>query len=604
MNNRFRITVVMLVFAFLPAFALGQEQAGAMSFTVSMDRPNTHYYHLEFRCTGLKGETQDFKLPAWTPGFYRILDFEKNVLNFRAEDGSGKPLAWEKTAKNTWRVRSGRATTVVVTYDAYAFVQSVAESFLDDTRGFVSPTGVFMHLAGQINHPVMVTFKPFRNWSRISTGLDPVAGQPNTFSAPDFDVLYDCPVLLGNQEILAFEVQGIPHAVAVDNLGGFDRQKFASDLKKIVEAAVAIVGEIPYRHYTFLAMGAPGMGGGGLEHLNSTAIMFNNFNLNTPYGYNSWLILAAHEYFHLYNVKRIRPIALGPFDYDRENLTNMLWVAEGLTRYYGELIVKRAGLITRDEYFDRARLNIMRYENLPGRMFQSVVESSFETWTQFFSRSENAANTTISYYDKGGALGMLLDFKIRNDTQNRQSLDDVMRALYRQFYKDKQRGFTDQEFRQVCESVAGGGLDEIFDVYALTVKDIDYSRYFALAGVDIDTTPQWVAGPFFGVSAQPRDGSLIVASVERDSPAHLGGISAQDELIAIDGIRTTPQTLDPILNGHKPGDRIRVLVSRRNMIREFEVVLGKKAERNFRMKPLANPTPLQAEILKDWLKDR
>jgi predicted metalloprotease with PDZ domain len=583
--------------------AAAQPPAGTMGFAVSMERPNTHYYHVVFNCSQLRGESHDFKMPSWTPGFYRIMDYARNVLNFRAEDGAGKVLAWEKTAKNTWRVHSGPASTIRVSYDVYAFTPSVADSFLDDTRGFISPAGVFMYIDGHLDHPVTISVEPYRGWSRISTGLDPVPGQAHTFTAPDFDILFDSPILVGNQEVLPFEVQGIPHVVAVDNLGSFDRQRFAGDLKRLVEASVAIIGEIPYRHYTFIAMGAPGSGGGGLEHLNSTAIMFNNFNLNNSYGYQSWLILAAHEFFHLYNVKRIRPIALGPFDYDRENYTNMLWMAEGLTRYYGELIVKRAGLLTRDEYFERARANILRYENIPGRLFQSVVESSFDTWTQFFNRGENATNSTISYYDKGGALGMLLDFKIRHETENRKSLDDVMRFLYRRYYLGEKRGYTDREFREACENAAGSPLDEIFEVYANTVRDIDYRTYFAYAGLDIDLTPRDLPGVFLGAETETQDGSLVISRVEYNSPAQQGGLSARDEILAIDGIRAAARTMGEILGTRKPGDRIRVLISRRNMVREVEVVLGGRSERSFRFGLLPNPDALQSLILKDWLRD-
>jgi predicted metalloprotease with PDZ domain len=529
------------------------------------------------------------------------MDYARNVLNFRAEDGGSSPLAWEKTAKNTWRVKSGRASSITVNYDVYAFTPSVADSFLDDSRGFIAPAGVFMHVSGRIQHPVTVTVRPYQGWSRVSTGLDPVQDQPNTFFAPDFDILYDCPILVGNQEILSFEVQGIPHIIAVNNLGSFDRTKFVADLKRMVEAAVAIIGEIPYSHYTFLMIGP---GGGGLEHLNSTALTFSASGLNSPAGYTNWLSFVAHEFFHLYNVKRIRPIALGPFDYDKENYTNMLWVSEGFTSYYEDLILNRAGLITRDEYLERARSNIVNYESIPGRLFQSAAESSFDTWIQFFSRGPNATNTTISYYDKGAALGMLLDLKIRNETRNRKSLDDVMRTLYQQYYKEKRRGFTDREFREVSENAAGGSLSEIFEVYAATVKDIDYPGYLAYAGLDIDVQSRDVSGVSFGAITQDQGGSLAVSSVEWDSPAWRAGLSAQDEILALDGVRVTSRTLGEILNARKPGDTVRILLSRRNAIRELDVVLGKKTERSFRIRPLPNPTPLQSAILEGWLKGR
>jgi predicted metalloprotease with PDZ domain len=599
MNKRSRVIIFCLAFLVAASFALGQKPEGTMAFTVSMEQPNTHYYHVIFRGEGMKDKTQDFKMPVWTPGYYQILDYARNVLNFRAEDGAGNPLAWEKTAKNTWRVKSGKDASITVSYDVYAFNRSVADSYLDDERGFISPTGVFMHVAGRIQHPVTVTVRPYQNWTRVSTGLDPVEGRPNTFFAPDFDILYDCPILIGNQEILKFEVQGIPHVFAGVNLGTIDRGKFIADLKRMVESAVTLIGEIPYRHYTFLAIGP---GGGGLEHLNSTALTFNASGLTSPAGYKRWLSFVSHEYFHHYNVKRIRPIALGPFDYDRENYTNLLWVSEGISVYYEDVILNRAGLLSRDEVLERFQSSIARFENGFGHLFQSATESSFDTWMKFFSRGGNTANTTISYYDKGAALGMLLDFKIRNETKNRKSLDDVMRTLYRKFYKEKKRGFTDQEFREVCESEAGGSLSEIFE-YASTVKEIDYPRYFAYAGLDIDVQPRELAGAWFGAAAQDQNGNLMILNVETDSPALQAGLSVQDEIIALDGTRITSRTMSEMLNSRKAGDKVRVLISRRNAIREVEVVLGKKTERNFRIKPLANPNPLQAAILKDLFRE-
>jgi len=270
--------------------------------------------------------------------------------------------------------------------------------------------------------------------------------------------------------------------------------------------------------------------------------------------------------------------------------------------YYEYLILLRAGLLTRDDVLDRFRSTIARYENVPGRLFQSAAASSFDTWIQFFNRSENAANTTISYYDKGAALGLLLDLKIRNETINKASLDDVMRTLYRKFFKEKKRGFTDQEFREVCESTAGGPLPEIFDVYAPTVKDIDYSKYLAYGGLDIDVQPRDLPGAWFGATVQDQNGRTAVTSVEFDSPASKAGISVQDEIIALDGVRTNARSIAELPDARKPGDKVRISISRRSALREIEVVLGKKAERSFRIKPMASPSPLQARILQDWLR--
>ena len=572
-----------------------------MAFTVSMEKPHTHYYHVVFHCRGLIGETQDFKLPVWTPGYYMIMDYAKNVLNFNVEDGEGNRIEWAKTTKNTWRIKSGSADSLLISYDIYAFSRSVADSYLDDSRAFICPTGVFMHVDGHLDHPVSVAFRPHDAGHRISTGLDSVDGKLNTFSAPDFDVLYDCPILIGNQEFLRFKVQEIPHIIAIENLGDVDKEKFVADIKKVCEGTVRLIGEIPFRHYTFIMMES---GGGGLEHLNSMAVFYNPSGWESPSGYKRWLAFIAHEYYHLYNVKRIRPLVLGPFDYDRENYTNMLWVSEGFSVYYEYLILRRAGLSTREEFFDQVRGFIAAFENRPGRLFQSAQESSFDTWLKFFNRSENSANTTISYYDKGAALGLLLDLKIRHETDNLKSLDDVMRTLYFDYHKDKGRGFTDSEFRAECEKAAGCPLPEIFDVYASTVQDIDYMKYFAYAGLEIDVTYKEMPGVFFGVSSQEQSGSLVISRVERDSPAWNGGLSARDEILTLDGKKATSRSLQNILGSKNPGDKLQIVVSRRGQRRNIDVILTTQLERSFKIKPRPNPDPLQSRILDDWLRGK
>jgi predicted metalloprotease with PDZ domain len=589
--------IVFLFLAGAPLAAKGPE--GTMAIRVSMAEPGAHYYHVEFRCEGLDGASFDFKMPAWTTGFYKIQDYARNVLGFEAADGTGRPLPWEKTTKNTWRVKKGGSAAVVVSYDVYAFNLFCADSYLGDDRGFLLPSGVFMYVDGLLRHPVSITVEPYSAWKDVVTGLDPVEGRPRTFSAPDFDILYDAPILMGNLVLLTFEVRGIPHVFAAhpSDLGSVDRPKFTADLKRMVESAVAIFDDIPYKRYAFLAIGP---GGGGIEHLNSTALAFNGAGLDNPAAYTGWLCFVAHEYFHNYNVKRIRPIALGPFDYDRENYTRMLWVSEGFTSYYEYLVLNRAGLLPRDKVLEMMSGTIARYENVPGRLHQSATEASFDTWIQFFNRGENAANTTISYYDKGAALGMLLDLEIRNDTGNRKSLDDVMRLLYRRYYRDKGRGFTDAEFRQACEEVAGRPLDEIFE-YASTVKPVDYSKFLGYAGLAIDAGPPAAAGAFLGATTRTQDGNLVISGVETGSPASKSGLSAQDEIVALDGARASARSLGAFLDRRKPGDRIRITISRRGEVRDVEAVLGIRPEKTFAIKPLASATPLQSSIFEAWL---
>lgn len=451
-----------------------------------MNDPASHYYHVQLRYTDFQSSKLNFKMPAWTPGYYWIMDFAKNVVRFKAETASGKTLTWDKVDKNNWEVQTAGTNSVVVSYDVFANTKSVADPFIDETHAYISPAGVLMHIDGRLQQAATLELVPYVKWKTISTGLDTVAGQPGVYHADNFDALYDSPVYIGNQKTISFDVKGRKHTIAMANPDSFDTVTFAADLKKIVVAATDLMVDIPYQHYTFIIMGP---GPGGLEHRNSTAVFSAaGYMMKTKASYNGWLSFLAHEYFHLYNIKAIRPVALGPFNYDKENLTHMLWVSEGFTVYYEYLVLNRAGLLNREDFLNSLSSSIAKYENAAGHRLQSATASSYDTWIQFFNKNENAENTTISYYDKGCALGFLLDLKIRHETSNRKSLDDVMRKLYKDYYQDKKRGFTDQEFRDVCEGIAGTSLDEIF-TYASTVKDIDYQKYLAYAGLKLLLTP-------------------------------------------------------------------------------------------------------------------
>jgi predicted metalloprotease with PDZ domain len=528
-----------------------------------------------------------------------IMDYAKYIIEFKASDGSGKSLEWKKTSKNRWKIDTGKTDVLNVSYDVFAFRTSVADSFLDDGRGFISPTGIFMYPSGHKDHLVTVTIIPYEKFTAVSTGLDPVSGKQNTFYASDFDVLYDCPILSGTQEILTFKTGGIPYTIAAENLGKIDRSKLTADLKKIVETATSVIGEIPYRHYTFIMMNR---GMGGLEHFNSMAVFTNRMDFNSADISDGYLSFIAHEFFHLYNVKTIRPVELGPFDYDEENYTNMLWLSEGGTVYYEDIILNRAGFYSREEMLRELKSSISNYENIPGHLFQSVAQSSYDSWMLFFNRSENAENTTISYYDKGCAITLLLDLKIRYESGNKKSLDDVMRTLYQVYYKDKKRGFTEKEFRDVCEKAAGTSLREIFDVYIPTVKDIDYQKYLGYAGLSIDTKPVEMPGSWIGTSTRDEGGNLVISRVEWNSPAYKSGLSPHDIIIEINGEKASGELLNNILSTGNPGDKITITVTHRDITNNIEVALSKKTVRSFDIKPLADPTPEQSAILAGWLK--
>jgi predicted metalloprotease with PDZ domain len=475
--------VLSLLFLCVLSACQGQTSKSTMAFTVSMPKPASQQFEVELMCDNLQRDTVLFKMPAWMPGLYQVRNYADHVVNFTAKDGNGKAVRWEKAGRAGWRVFSQRAKRIILQYSVKATTSFVAANFLDDTHGYIAPTGLFMHAEGVLQHPVTVTLKPAPSWNRVATGLDSVAGKKYTYTAPDFDILYDSPILLGNlEELPAFTVHGVPHRFIGYKLGDFDRTLFMEELKRSVTLAADLIGDVPFKHYTFIAIGP---GRGGIEHLNSTAVSFDGNELNTPDGRERMLSFLSHEYFHHYNVKRIRPVELGPFDYDRENRTNLLWVSEGFTSYYEYIMLRRSGLITQEAFLAAFQHTIASYENNAGRLHQSLIQASYNTWDgNPFERPD--VSKTVSYYDKGTAMGLLLDLGIRQASQNKQSLDDVMRYLYRHYYKGLKRGFTDAEFQQACEMAAGTKLQELFE-YVYTTQNVDYGKYLGYAGLTIDT---------------------------------------------------------------------------------------------------------------------
>ncbi|MBP1635118.1 MAG: family metallopeptidase [Acidobacteria bacterium] len=577
--------------------ASAAERSPRVAFTVSAADPAAHLFHVVMRCDGLPGDRAEFRMPVWTPGYYGLFDFAGNVRAFTALDGRGQPLAWEKTGASSWTVQKGSASLVELRYDVLARQPFVANAYLDEARGYVLPGALFLYPPGGLRQPVTVKVTLPAGWSDVATGLDPApSGEPHRFVAPDFDVLYDSPILMGNLESLPpFYVRGVRHDFIGHDLGDFDRRAFVEDLKAVVQAGVDIIGEVPYSHYVFLGIGP---GRGGIEHLNSAAVSFGGKGEADRAARQRELSFLAHEYFHNFNVKRIRPVALGPFDYDRPNETNMLWVSEGFTVYYEYLMLARSGRMSQDEVLAALSRDIAAFENSPGRLFQSATGSSRETWRQGpFGRQEGRVRRTISYYEKGAVLGMLLDFRIRHETRNRRSLDTVMRELYRKYYKGLRRGWTDGEFREACERVAGARLDENFE-YASTTREIDYATYLAYAGLELEP-PVELPEAFAGAIVEDRGDALAVAAVEPHSPA--AAVLAADDVIAeIDGARVDASGFDALLANAHPGDVIRLRVERKGAGLEVALPLAHRAQRTFRIRPMAKPSSRQAAILGAW----
>ena len=593
-----------------------------ISFTVGMSRPHTHMLEvdIEIKRRADGPATELLMMPVWTPGSYLVREFQRHVQDFTATDAGGQQLKSEKINKNSWRVNTNGARNWHATYRVYANELSVRTNELNSSHAYWNNAALLMYPEAQLNLPSTVRVLAPDVW-KVATGLPAVAGQRNTFRAENFDVLYDSPFEVSNFKTISFVVKGVPHRIVIDGEGNYNADRMKRDVQKIVETQIEIMGgEIPYPDYTFI-LHLRSNTGGGLEHLNSTSLGYPRFgftdraerstssspNPATPGQptYRSFLSLVSHEFFHLWNVKRIRPDALGPFDYNNENYTKLLWVAEGITDYYSDVALRRAGLISEEDFLTAAARSFEQLQNTPGRLVQSVEESSFDTWVKFYRQDENSINSQVSYYDKGAILGLLLDLEIRNKSNNAKSLDDVLRHLYQEFFK-KGRNYTPEDFQKTAEMMAGSSLEDFFSKYVRGREELDFNRSLAAAGFRLDrgirtegTKP--VERAYFGADTAQDGDRLIVQGVYAGSPAYDQGLNTGDQIVALNNMRVTKDLFDARIAEKKPGELINLTIFRFDDLSTLLIKLGSQTEGTYRIVPVENATELQKKIHQSWL---
>jgi predicted metalloprotease with PDZ domain len=560
-------------------------------------------------------------MPVWTPGSYLVREFERHVQDFEAKDAAGQSLKWEKTNKNTWRVITGGAREWHASYKVYANELSVRTNELNSDHAFWNNAALLMYLNGYLKNPSTVHVLAPEVW-RVATGLPSAPGPKNTFRAENFDILYDSPFEVSNFKVLSFAVKGVPHRIVIDGEGNYDPERTRRDVQKIVETEVELMGgEVPYKDYTFI-LHLRANGGGGLEHLNSASLGYPRFGFRAQTGdrmtssspnaaaqvgpeYRGFLSLVAHEFFHLWNVKRIRPDALGPFDYANENYTKVLWVAEGITDYYADIALRRAGLISERDFLTAAARSFQSLQNTPGRLEQSAEESSFDSWIKFYRQDENSINSQVSYYDKGSILGLLLDLEIRNRSNGTKSLDDVMRYLFNEFYK-KDRNYNSQDFQQACEQMAGSSLAEFFAKYVRGREELDYNGALSAAGLELDIPDVTEGGksparPYLGADTAQEGDRVVVRRVYAGSPAYEQGLNTGDQVIALNNMRVTKDFFDARIAEKKPGDLINLTIFRSDDLSTLLIKLGARSEGTYRIVPVDKQSDKQRQVYKAWI---
>ena len=537
-------------------------------------------------------------MAVWTPGSYLVREYERHVEGLTATGEGGRALAVVKPAKNRWRIATGGAATVTVRYRVYGREMTVRNNWIEAGFAMLNGAPTFITLAERTPRPHEVTIEPPPAWQASATPLVPVAGRAHSYRADDFDTLVDSPIIVGNPVVRTFEVDGKAHHLVLEGDPSlFDADRAAADVQKIVEAGRGVMGRLDYPHYFFLNMVTES--GGGLEHKNAFLTMSSRFTTRTRRAYVNWLNLVGHEYFHNWNIKRLRPIELGPFDYERENYTKSLWVGEGFTDYYGALLVRRAGLQTEAEYFDELSNAIEQVQMRPGRAVQPVDMASFDTWIKQYRPDENSPNTSIDYYSKGAAIAFMLDAKIRKATGGAKTLDTAMRLAYERY--SGATGYTPEQFQQTMGETAGVDLGAWFADVVSGTTELDFTEALDFYGLRFAPVDLATARATMGASTRNDNGRLVVSLVRRGTPAHAAGVNVDDEILAIDDLRVRADGLVARMDQYKVGDTLRLLVARRDRLITFDVTLAAEPGRPWRIQPKPDATAEQKARRAAWL---
>ena len=541
----------------------------------------------------LKG--QKFLLPAWIPGSYMIRDFARNIVTINAQCGD-EDLALKKLDKQTWQCESCNGELTLV-YDVYAWDLSVRSAHLDITHGYFNGTSVFVKILGQDSNPCEVeVLRPegegYSDW-QIATTLAPSDTEFLKFGryrAENYEDLIDHPVEMGTFSHASFSVSGVPHDIVITGRHTADMDRLCHDLQAICSQHIKFFGELPpMERYLFQIM-AVGSGYGGLEHRSSTSLLCSRDDLPLVHekevseNYREFLGLCSHEYFHLWNVKRIRPEVFKKAGLTREVHTKLLWAFEGITSYYDDMGLVRSGCIKPESYLELLARLITRVHRGSGRLKQSVAESSFDTWTKFYKQDENAPNAIVSYYGKGALIALALDFTLRIETDGRASLDDLMRALWERYGKfDK--GVAEGDIETLAEEVSGCNLKVFFDDYLRGTDDLPLADLFRSVGIGMAFRPArdrddkggtgdvkngaMPSRPVLGATYATRNGDIKLISVLDGGAAQKAGLSAGDVLVAVDGLRVKQERLDKYLAGTPPGKQVSIQAFRRDELMEF-----------------------------------
>ena len=594
----------------------GAEASLQLEYHLRIARPSTHLAEVEIDARGVQAPSLDFVLPAWSPGRYAIYNFAKNVQQFEAAGAEGRSLSWSQPDKQTWRVEAGGAGGEIrVRYEVFGNDLNGSFSQIDTTHANLNGASIYMYVDGHKPDPIHLQVEPPSGWKVVS-GFS-LSTDQRALEAPNYDRLIDTPMEIAPAISMdRFIDRGKTFRVAVHAYGSGETERplalneLVGGVKKIVGVDLGLMPPPDFDHYTFIFHFAPDIAeGDGMEHLNSTQIIVNQPLSDA--GVREALADAAHEFFHLWNVKRLRPAALGPFDYTREDYTDSLWFAEGITSYYAYLAEVRSGLWTSADLFEQLASEVGHLQADPGRQLMSAESSSFHAW--FYDRvpqmqETNFTNTTISYYNKGALLGLVLDFEIRARTEGRKSLDDVMRLMYERFYGAPAatyylpgRGYQEEDILRAVNEVSGSDFKDFFRRYIKGIDPLPYREALGEAGLVLRSSVAPGAAPSLGVLTQPEATGLRISDVLPGGAADRAGLSRDDLLVAVDNFSLATASLEDRLRIYPVGAEVPFTVQRHLGRQIITVKLDPPPANQYEIEPSPDATAAEVSIRNAWL---
>ena len=536
---------------------------------VGLANADRHLIDVRVRTHGLGAGEHDFFMPVWTPGSYLVREYARHVEGVTASDAAGAALPCRKVAKNRWRVELDAEGDIVLEYRVYARDLSVRTNHVDSRRAYWNGAATYIVAEERRDAPFAISVDTPEDW----TAHCALPREGHSWFAAELDEAVDEPFVVSAADVTEFSACGKPHLCILDGVDEEERDALTSDLHRIVDAAASIFGdELPYERYYFYVF-ADGSSSGGLEHSASTVCHFHRSSLRKPDRRLDVLGLFAHEHFHVWNVKRIRPTGLARFDYENENYTPDLWLSEGFTTYYQEIVPYRAGVFSREHFLSRLAKNWQQVLGVPGRFVHSVSDASFDAWIKLYRPDENLRNTTVSYYSKGAVAALSLDLLIQAASNGERSLDDVMRGLWAH-YLENGPGQPKELVLELCSEAAGRKLDAEFGMLVDGREDPPLGEWLAPFGLRFE-------GPSDGESATLDvvvDDKARLTRVDRGGAGDAMGLSPDDELIAIDNERVAASEWEATLREQfEPGQRVSLTIARRGLLETIEGELGSKA---------------------------